>query len=366
MKVEFHPVIVDLIHLIQIYGWEEKFNQALASVLEKHLDEYSSIHNLNDWFLWCHKFLYWIPEELDTGNTIESRLLAFWFFFYQPSLRDIERGEILQAWIHIYARELEKFYDSVGSLTTESLRTFYETPEYRMEDYMEEPSGWKTFNQFFARNIKPGYRPIDFLCDDRIIVSPVDAIYKGYWKINKNLKIEVKGISWSIGELLQDIPYAEYFREGSFTHLYLNTTDYHRYHTPMAGKVLYKKIIQGNLFMEVYVNKKGKIARRRTEADLITEDSLGFQFTQTRGVLILETLYGLIALIPVGMCFVSSIILTADVGSSLHKGENMGYFQFGASDFIILFSGEMNLMMTAIQENHYDQGMAIAQMIEDR
>lgn len=46
---------------------------------------------------------------------------------------------------------------------------------------------------------------------------------------------------------------------------------------------------------------------------------------------------GIVAVIPVGMAHVSSVVLTSVPGKHMAKGEEFGYFQFGGSDIIILF-----------------------------
>lgn len=69
--------------------------------------------------------------------------------------------------------------DQESSLISRSLKTFYESPEYNMNDYVVPRGGWKTFNDFFARTTKLGYRPIDALCDSSVILSPADLIFDG-------------------------------------------------------------------------------------------------------------------------------------------------------------------------------------------
>lgn len=43
------------------------------------------------------------------------------------------------------------FLNKQGSLTPESLQTFYDSPDYRMGDDMVPRGGWKLLDQFFAR-----------------------------------------------------------------------------------------------------------------------------------------------------------------------------------------------------------------------
>jgi len=56
---------------------------------------------------------------------------------------------------------------------------------------------------------------------------------------------------------------------------------------------------------------------------------------------------------PIGMCQVSSVILTAEVGVTLRKGEELSYFQFGGSDIIMLFEAAANVSFTAQPAIHY-------------
>jgi phosphatidylserine decarboxylase len=76
---------------------------------------------------------------------------------------------------------------------------------------------------------------------------------------------------------------------------------------------------------------------------------------------VLEGAIGLVAVLPIGMCQVSSVILTAEKGVTLRKGEEMSYFQFGGSDIIVLFEAKSNVSFTAQPGVHYKMGTKIAQ-----
>lgn len=51
------------------------------------------------------------------------------------------------------------------------------------------------------------------------------------------------------------------------------------------------------------------------------------------------------AVLPIGMAQVS-IVLTAEVGVNLRKGEEISYFQFGGSDCAIVFQAAANVRIT--------------------
>jgi phosphatidylserine decarboxylase len=68
--------------------------------------------------------------------------------------------------------------------------------------------------------------------------------------------------------------------------------------------------------------------------------STGWQSLETRGLVILDTEeFGLVALLPIGMSPVSSVNFDPALkeGVRVRKGERLGHFLFGGSDFIIVF-----------------------------
>ena len=57
----------------------------------------------------------------------------------------------------------------------------------------------------------------------------------------------------------------------------------------------------------------------------------------------------------------SSVVITAEEGVTLRKGEELGYFQFGGSDFVLVFERASNVDLTWQPGVHKQQGMAIGQ-----
>jgi phosphatidylserine decarboxylase len=71
---------------------------------------------------------------------------------------------------------------------------------------------------------------------------------------------------------------------------------------------------------------------------------------ETRGYVIVDTgRFGLVALIPMGMAQVSSVKFEDSVkpGSQHNKGEMLGNFLFGGSDFVMLFQKRAGFVITA-------------------
>ena len=78
-------------------------------------------------------------------------------------------------------------------------------------------------------------------------------------------------------------------------------------------------------------------------------------------MIVLDTPIGLVAVLPIGMSQVSSVIITAEVGVTVRKGEELSYFQFGGSDIILVFESASNVCLTAQPMLHYKMGTKIGQ-----
>ncbi|KAI3327429.1 putative phosphatidylserine decarboxylase [Ustulina deusta] len=309
------------------------------------------IQKLEDFYDFMDNLLRWVPAETADGREVYRRLCLFYFIFAQPDVYRYQTAispetanqtlSWLSNWLVHYAQELGNFKAAES---------------YHMGDYIEPHGGWKTFNQFFARNTKPGYRPIANMEDPHTIVSPADSTFANQWPVNSNAIVEIKSLEWPISELLENSIYANNFRGGIFMHSFLAPNDYHRLHAPVGGKVLEAKVIKGQVYLEVKAEKR---SLPHDEYRIEAPNCAGYQFCQMRGLFVLETAIGLVAVLPIGMAQVSSVILTAEVGRTLAKGEELAYFQFGGSDIVLVFEGRSHVKITAEEDRHYNMGEAI-------
>lgn len=343
-QVEHQPIVEELIALLQS-------RPDLAEALEEsiRIADRPEVMTLPLYYDFLDKMVTLIP----TDRNLNAFVLKFYY------LIDLSPGGFLQAdasfqqWTHKFAEDWGAFLDTTKSAG--DIAGFFSNPSYHIEDYYVAPSGWLTFNQFFARQVRPGKRPVAGLGDDHVIVSPADSVYQGQWSIQADSKITVKGLTWSVIELLAGSPYQDQFRGGVFTHAFLNVNDYHRYHVPVAGVVKEVRKIPGKVTMDVIRNSDGSLG---------IVDGTGYQFTQDRGLIVLDSPVGLVAVLPIGMAQVSSVTLTAEVGAVLAKGEEFGFFAFGGSDIVTLFeAGRVEL--EAQVGTHYNQGRQIGHAVND-
>ncbi len=122
---------------------------------------------------------------------------------------------------------------------------------------------------------------------------------------------------------------------------------------PIGGVVKEVRKIPGNVVMDVCKRPGGAL-------DFV--DGTGYQFTQDRGLIVLDSPLGLIAVLPIGMAQVSSVNLTVKEGARVTKGDEFGYFAFGGSDMIMLFEAG-KIRLDARIGTHYNQGKQIGHAV---
>lgn len=88
--------------------------------------------------------------------------------------------------------------------------------------------------------------------------------------------------------------------------------------------------------MDVYLDPKGNLS--------VLRGAIGYQFKQERGLAVIDSAIGLVAIIPIGMGIVSSVSFSALNNSILSKGSELGFFSFGGSDVVCCSKREQVLI----------------------
>jgi phosphatidylserine decarboxylase len=89
---------------------------------------------------------------------------------------------------------------------------------------------FRSMHDCFTRALKPGARPVDTRPD--VLVSPCDAIVGANGRIDGDRLYQVKGLSYTLGDLLGNTIHFDAFRNGRFVTLRLTSSMYHRFHSP--------------------------------------------------------------------------------------------------------------------------------------
>lgn len=381
---KLQPVMQKFVALIDADGGKlrKALEEGLATAHKLNVIEYDDIKTVDDYITWNNNNLItpWLENQYGTA-TYQKFMKMYYLLDVAPvgAYQNPEQPRAtdpaltpLSEWMREYQIALGQWMDDPAQLTPEVEKSFYDSVPYNMDEFIRPRGGWKSVNQLFARRFKPGYRPIAAIGDSRVITSPADSTFAGQWEVNSNTAVNVKGLYWQIQELLEGSQYKDAFKGGQWTHSFLNTYDYHRQHAPVAGTVLESRIIQGAVYVKIGIQPvagsqdkntiKGETVGVNTDTRNVAyaPDSAGYEFMQTRGIVILDSPIGLVAVCPIGMGEVSSIVTTAEVGRTLHKGEEISYFQFGGSDCCMVFQEKSNVSFTAQVGVHYKAGTRIA------
>lgn len=339
--------------------------------------------NTDEYLDYLNWFVKWTPHQskdkawnapgTDEQQEVYDHLCHFYWLIDQKVGDDkkiVENDPWFSQWLIDYANAWGDFLNTTESFNDDILQSYInDSPEYRMQDSMingqsNAPSGWLTFNQFFARELNPGLRPIASPMDNSVIVSPADCTFRNAFPIGPDSEIQQVTVKKThkfanINNLLEGSPFAGEFANGTFVHYFLGPYSYHRFHTPVAGLLRECRAIQGLVYLEVNL-KEGQFDAPDTAAG-------GYEFSQARGVVVLDTSgsaygdVGLVGVVPIGMCQVSSVNMTGQVGNNMLKGDEFGYFLFGGSDIILLFQEGANPdIYHGNQYRHY--GTAVARV----
>lgn len=361
---------------------KEQFDLAIKYAIDPNRggsDEMKAekIGTLEDYFRYCNDLLHWVPRVSTTGDELLRKLLVFYWVFNQENLANYQTSinpasiaddpKWLSYWLVIYAREIGRFLDTKES--TAGIETFYKNSKYNQEaaKWQDVPEGgWASFNQFFARHWKniDDARPLkEEDKPDNVIVSGADSRFGGHWNVEDGY-VTLKQFEWPVAKLLHDAVGA--FRNGSFMHAFLGPNDYHRQHAPVSGEVIEARVIQEQVYLQVTKNSESNVvglapgrgllvskpaaSPSKGEKSLDAPDEPGYQWCQTRGLIVIQTeKYGKVAVLPIGMAQVSSVVLSVQKGQKINKGDEISYFQFGGSDIVLVFEKEVDY---AVESNH--------------
>ena len=177
-----------------------------------------------------------------------------------------------------------------------------------------EVKNYKSFNDFFTRKLKKEYLVKKY--DKNDFISPAESKLSVY-KINKDLRVNIKGSLYTIDELIQDDIDNSYI-DGNCLIFRLSVDNYHRYCHIDDGKLIYTKKIEGKLHTVRSISSNYKIYKenKRVVSKLKTNN------------------FGELFYIEVGALLVGDIINYDS--NTFKKGEEKGYFNIGGSTIVIL------------------------------
>ncbi len=255
--------------------------------------------------------------------------------FRDPRINAMLR-RILNAWCEFLssADSLYVLNDSPSGWKCPEARSTVGIEQYE-HDPQERHWGFASWNDFFTRRFKDGARPVDSPDDDKVIVSACESTPYGISSdVKRQDRFWIKSQPYSLQDMLAGDDSVDQFVGGTVYQAFLSATNYHRWHSPVAGTIVRAFLQGGTYYSEADSEGKDAVEPMNSQSYLA--------HVAARAIILIEAddpLIGLMAFVPVGMSEVSSCVIDPKVASGYHvgKGEELGYFQYGGSTHCLVF-----------------------------
>lgn len=254
--------------------------------------------------------------DRETGETFEEVVLGEKYIRWAYQTKSARPIEKLLFGSSLISSAMGLWFDS--PLSRGKIQSVVEDLSIDMSEAQRPIEEYKSFNDFFARHLRPEARP--YSADPSTVVSPADGRVLVFPKLDRDVFIPVKGYPMSIATMLPDLYHR--FLGGALAIVRLCPADYHRYHFPAAGKIIQSQDIAGALHsvnpiaLGAGPDVFGENKRCNT---LVETDNLGtYCFSE------------------VGAFGVGAIVNTRTSGA-VAKMDEKGFFKFGGSTVVVVF-----------------------------
>ena len=208
--------------------------------------------------------------------------------------------------------------------------------DVNLGDTVAPDCAFGSFDAFFTRALRDGARPVT--SDAAEIVSPADGRLDDLGPIHPGGTFSIKGKDYQLADLVGDPAEVARYEGGQYAIVYLSPRDYHRVHSPVAGKVSLIRSLPGDLYP---VNSIGE----RHIPSLFA--------TNRRVAIVIDTeAHGRVTVVMVGAMIVGRITVSAidahDVPLGTHviapaqsvaRGDEIGIFHMGSTAVVFVEKG---------------------------
>lgn len=208
-----------------------------------------------------------------------------------------------------------------------------------MAQYEHDPSderwGFTSWNDFFTRRFKDGERPVASPDDDKVIVSACESTpYAISTDVQRQDSFWVKSEPYSLQDMLAQDDSVDEFVGGTVYQAFLSATNYHRWHSPVAGTIVRAFVQEGTYYSEADSQGADAVEPMNSQSYLA--------HVAARAIILIKAdnpIIGLMAAVMVGMSEVSSCKIGEKLTPGYHvgKGDELGHFQYGGSTHCLVF-----------------------------
>ncbi|KAK6597682.1 phosphatidylserine decarboxylase [Botrytis cinerea] len=268
-----------------------------------------------------------LVQDRITGQINEERMsvyvrLGIRLLYKGLKSKEMEKKRIRKLLKGLSFKQGVKYDDPASAAEIQKFINFHQLD---MSEVLLPLEQFKSFNEFFYRQLKPDARPCSAPDNPRIIVSPADCRSVVFNRMDEATKIWVKGREFSVERLLGNAypEDAKRYTNGSLGIFRLAPQDYHRFHIPVDGVMGTPKTIEGEYY---------------TVNPMAIRSALDVYGENVRVVIPIDSPeHGRVMVICVGAMMVGSTVITRKGGENVKRAEELGYFKFGGSTILLLF-----------------------------
>lgn len=231
------------------------------------------------------------------------------------------------------AEKIADFFEDLGFIYNETKKT-WQPKDSRTKaivyglginptEWLIPDDGFESYNEFFIKKLKKGSRPI--ASANNVLVAPADSklsiVEHVSMQSGKTSFFKVKSKNFTLQKFLANKNMAKEFEGGTLLIFRLSPYNYHRFHFPIDAKPSKPTPIKGGYESVDPISYK---------------TGINPLITNIRHVISLQTIFGKIVMVIVGAFGVGSIQETFKPGALYHKGDELGYFQYGGSTIALV------------------------------
>ena len=199
--------------------------------------------------------------------------------------------------------------------------------------------GFTSWDDFFTRRFRAGRRPVASPDDDSVIANACES---APYRLAKNVQLRdqfwIKDQPYSLTHMMAGDPRAEQFVGGTVYQAFLSASSYHRWHSPVSGRIVKTRVIDGSYYAQTPSEGFDPAGPNESQGYITQVASRGLVFIEADNPRI-----GLMAVLFVGMAEVSSNDITVYEGQHVKKGDQLGMFHFGGSTHALIFRPQVDL-----------------------
>jgi phosphatidylserine decarboxylase len=143
---------------------------------------------------------------------------------------------------------------------------------------------------------------------------------------------------YSLLRMFGDDEMAKQFVGGTVYQAFLSALSYHRWHSPVSGKILKIKNLPGTYFAASPNGKYPPGTPDHSQPYLAHVAARAYAFIESDNPKI-----GTVGVLFIGMVEVSSCEFTVKVGQHVKKGQELGMFHYGGSTYCMVFGPRVDL-----------------------